>query len=54
MGQIVPKHSCSVWSTHMAMNQLKYRLLVIAMLVASYVELTLDQRLAPCVTTRMP
>ena len=54
MGQIVPKHSCSVWSTHMAVNQRKYRLLLMTMRVPSHVELTLDQRLAGGFTASMP
>ena len=53
MGQIIPKHSCSVWSTHMAVNQRKYRLLLMAMSVPSHVELTLDQRLAAGITASM-
>ena len=52
--QGVPRHSCSVWSTHMAVNQRKYRLLLIAMSVPSHVELTLDQRLAAGITTKVP
>ena len=44
--QVVPQHSCSVWSTHMAVNQLKYRLLLMANRVASHVKLASDQRLA--------
>ena len=50
----VPRHSCSVWSTHMAVNQRKYRLLLVAMSVPSYVELTLDQRLAAGIAASMP
>ena len=54
VAQGVPRYSCSVWSTHMAVNQRKYRLLLIAMSVPSHVELTLDQRLAAGITTKVP
>ena len=45
--QGVLKHFYSVWSTHMGINQLKYRLLVLMKAgMASRMDLTKDQRLA--------
>ena len=45
--QGVLKHFYSVWSTHMSINQLKYRLLVLMKAgMASRMDLTKDQRLA--------